>query len=60
MCLIIDKFDKYVSVQFRNSGLEVFRQHIINAIKKYLKPKAIYERSDVENRVLEGVENKKI
>lgn len=57
--LIIDKFDKYVSVQFRNSGLEVFRQHIINAIKKYLKPKAIYERSDVENRVLEGVETKK-
>lgn len=42
--LIIDKFDKYVSVQFRNSGLEVFRQHIINAIKKYLKPKAIRKK----------------
>lgn len=55
--LIIDKFDKYVSVQFRNSGLEVaFRQDIINAIKKVMKPKGIYERSDVENRIHEGVE----
>ena len=55
--LIIDKFDKYVSVQFRNSGLEVaFRQEIINAIKKVMKPKGIYERSDVGNRTHEGVE----
>lgn len=56
--LIIDKFDKYVSIQFRNSGVEVFRQDIIEAVKKYLKPKGIYERSDVENRVVEGVETK--
>lgn len=56
--LIIDKFSSYVSVQFRNAGIEVFRQEILNAIKKYLKPKGIYERSDVENRVHEGVEQK--
>ena len=56
--LIIDKFDKYVSVQFRNSGVETFRQDIINSIKKIMKPKGIYERSDVENRTLEGVEQK--
>jgi len=56
--LIIDKFDKYVSIQFRNSGVEIFRQDIIEAVKKYLKPKGIYERSDVENRVIEGVETK--
>ncbi|MDU1910829.1 class I SAM-dependent rRNA methyltransferase [Fusobacterium sp.] len=56
--LVIDKFDKYVSVQFRNSGVETFRQDIINSIKKIIKPKGIYERSDVENRTLEGVEQK--
>ena len=56
--LIIDKFDKYVAVQFRNSGVERFRQEIINAIKKVMKPKGIYERSDVENRTHEGVEQK--
>lgn len=52
--LVIDKFDKYISVQFRNSAVEIFKADIINAIKKYLKPKGIYERSDVENRVIEG------
>ncbi|MBP6062429.1 MAG: class I SAM-dependent rRNA methyltransferase [Fusobacteriaceae bacterium] len=56
--LIIDKFDKYISVQFRNSGIDTFRQEIINAIKKIFKPKGIYERSDVENRTIEGVEQK--
>lgn len=56
--LIIDKFDKYISVQFRNSGIDSLRQEIINVIKKVFKPKGIYERSDVENRTLEGVEQK--
>ena len=56
--LVIDKFDKYISIQFRNSGVESFRQEIINVVKKYMKPKGIYERSDVENRVHEGVEEK--
>ncbi|MCK5779615.1 MAG: class I SAM-dependent rRNA methyltransferase [Psychrilyobacter sp.] len=56
--LIVDKFDKYLAVQFRNSGIEIFRQEIINALKKVLKPKGIYERSDVENRTHEGVEQK--
>ncbi|RUA08001.1 MAG: rRNA large subunit methyltransferase I [Fusobacteria bacterium] len=56
--LIVDKFDKYLAVQFRNSGVEVFRQEIINALKKVTKTKGIYERSDVENRTHEGVEQK--
>lgn len=55
--LIVDKFQKYLSVQFRNTGLETFRQEIINALKKVVKPKGIYERSDVENRIHEGAEN---
>lgn len=56
--LIVDKFDKYLSVQFRNSGVEAFRKEIINALKKVTKTKGIYERSDVENRTHEGVEQK--
>ena len=56
--LVIDKFEKYISIQFRNSAVEAFRQEIINGVKKYMKPKGIYERSDVENRVHEGVEEK--
>ncbi len=56
--LIVDKFQKYLSVQFRNTGLDSFRQDIINALKKVTKAKGIYERSDVENRVHEGEEFK--
>lgn len=55
--LVVDKFDKYLSVQFRNTGLDKFRQEIINALKKVTKCKGIYERSDVENRIHEGAEN---
>lgn len=54
--LIVDKFDKYLSLQFRNEAVERFKQEIINALKKVYKPKGIYERSDVENRVIEGGE----
>ena len=36
--LIVDKFDKHLSVQFRNSGIEVFRKEVINALKKVIKP----------------------
>lgn len=53
--LIVDLFDRYLSIQFRNSGIEVYKQIIINALKKIVKPLGIYERSDVENRVHEGV-----
>lgn len=56
--LIVDKFQKYLSVQFRNTGLDSFRKDIISALKKVVKPKGIYERSDVENRVHEGEEFK--
>ena len=56
--LIVDKFQKYLSVQFRNAGLDSFRQEIINALKKVTKTKGIFERSDVENRIHEGEEFK--
>lgn len=54
--LIIDKFDKYISIQFRNSGIEKFKEEILNAIKKIIKPLGVYQRNDVESRVYEGAE----
>ncbi|TDT69209.1 SAM-dependent methyltransferase [Hypnocyclicus thermotrophus] len=52
---IADDFDGYLSVQFRNEGIEKYKDIIIKAILEIVKPKGIYERSDVENRVIEGV-----
>lgn len=56
--LIIDKFDKYLSIQFRTLGIDRYRDDIIKAIKEVIKPKGIYERSDIENRGKEGIEEK--
>lgn len=54
--LIVDMFEKYLSVQFRTLGIELFKEDIIKSLKEVVKPKGIYERSDTETRVHEGVE----
>ena len=49
--LIIDKFDKYVSVQFRNSGIEIFKNEI-----SLLKPGTIIGikgRIDCDNQKID-------
>jgi len=52
--LIVDKYDKYLSVQFHNQGIAFWKKDIVSALNKILKPKGIYERSDVGNREKEG------
>ncbi len=56
--LIVDKFGDYLSVQFRTMGIENYRKDIIESLDEVIKPKGIYERSDIQNRVKEGVEEK--
>lgn len=57
--LVVDKFGDYLSVQFRTLGIENFRQEIIRSLKEVIRPKGIYERSDVETRIKEGTEEEK-
>ncbi len=52
--LIVDKYDNYLSVQFHNLGIAFWKKEIVSALNKVLKPKGIYERSDVGNREKEG------
>jgi len=52
--LIVDKYDDYLSVQFHNLGIVAWKKEIVSALSKVLKPKGIYERSDVGNREKEG------
>lgn len=56
--LIVDEFDKYLSIQFRTLGIERFRKEIIDSIIEIVNPKGIFERSDTEYRVKEGIEEK--
>lgn len=54
--LIVDQFQDYLSIQFRTSGIENFKEDILKAFIKVVNPKGIYERSDVETRTKEGSE----
>ena len=56
--LIVDVYGDYCSVQFHNPGIERWKEQIVAALKKLLKPKGIYERSDMRVRGIEGAEKK--
>ena len=48
----------YLLVQFLSLSCEVFRKEIISALEKVCEPDAIYERSDADVRLKEGLEPK--
>ncbi|TCP53314.1 23S rRNA (cytosine1962-C5)-methyltransferase [Tumebacillus sp. BK434] len=54
--LVVDKFGDTLVVQILSLGMEVRKQEIIDALLQVVQPKAIYERSDVGVRELEGLE----
>jgi 23S rRNA (cytosine1962-C5)-methyltransferase len=53
--LIVDQFDETLVAQFRNAGVETFRQEITQALKKVLRARGAYERSDTQARLEEGL-----
>jgi len=53
--LILDKYDDVCVCQFLSAGVDYFKEEIIDAIKKIIKPSVIYERSDNEIRTKEGL-----
>ncbi len=54
--LIIDYYNRYLSIQINTAGMENFRKEIVNAILKVIEPKGIYEKSDEKARKKEGLE----
>ncbi|KAF2956039.1 class I SAM-dependent rRNA methyltransferase [Marinitoga sp. 38H-ov] len=56
--LIIDKYEKYIVIQFRNKGVENKKNEIISALIKVFRDdiKGIYERSDFETSSEEDLE----
>jgi len=53
--LIVDKFGDVLVIQVLSLGMDVRKEMVLNALKDVLAPKAIYERSDVGVRELEGL-----
>lgn len=54
--LIVDRFADTLVAQFRNAGVEHFRQEITLALKKVFPARGAYERSDTQARAEEGLD----
>ncbi len=53
--LIVDRFGDVLVVQVRNSAIEALRDLWLEQLINVVKPKGIYERSDVQARRREGI-----
>lgn len=54
--LIVDRYGDALVVQFLTLGMERLRETILDAIRKAIPSKGIYERSDAPSRKMEGLE----
>jgi 23S rRNA (cytosine1962-C5)-methyltransferase len=57
--LILDKYGDVCVVQFLTGGVEFWRDELIEIIHSTIKCKALFERSDVDVRQLEGLPERK-
>ena len=53
--LILDRYGDYLVAQFLTLGIERWKAELISLLADLLKPRSIYERSDVEVRKKEGL-----
>ncbi|MGA9348935.1 MAG: class I SAM-dependent methyltransferase [Anaerolineae bacterium] len=53
--LVLDRYGDYLVVQFLTLGIERWKAELVGLIADLLKPRGIYERSDVEVRRKEGL-----
>lgn len=53
--LIADKYADFISIQVHAAGIENVKGIIVDELANLLKPKGIYERSDLKSREYEGL-----
>jgi 23S rRNA (cytosine1962-C5)-methyltransferase len=56
--LVVDRFADVLVVQINSSPMEYWRETILNALEAAVQPRAIYERSDSDNRSKEGLDKR--
>jgi len=54
--LIVDRYSAYIVCQFLSAGAEFNKEIIVDILDDIFKPIGIYERSDVEVRIKEGLQ----
>ena len=53
--LIVDRYDEFAVIQVRTKGMERLRDLWFETLLELLKPRGVYERSDMEGRKEEGL-----
>lgn len=53
--VVVDRYGEYLSCQFLSAGAEYWKKHIVEHLIRLFKPKSIYERSDSDVRIKEGL-----
>ncbi len=53
--VIVDSYNNFLSCQFLSAGAEYWKEEIVNHLIILLKPSSIYERSDSDVRIKEGL-----
>ncbi len=53
--LVVDRYDEFLVVQFLTLGVESYKAGFEDVLWELLKPRGIYERSDVDVRKREGL-----
>ena len=56
--LVVDRYDGWLAVQCSTLGVERARAGIVSALRAACAPRGIYERSDLPERRLEGLEER--
>jgi 23S rRNA (cytosine1962-C5)-methyltransferase len=54
--LVVDKYGEFIVCQFLSAGAEYWKDETILQLQQILSPAGIYERSDVDVRLKEGLE----
>jgi 23S rRNA (cytosine1962-C5)-methyltransferase len=54
--LVVDKYGEFLVCQFLSAGSEHWKDEILRQLQQILSPAGIYERSDVDVRLKEGLE----
>ena len=57
--LVVDKYADYLVCQFLSAGAEFWKKEIVEILSNHFKPTGIFERSDVEVREKEGLQQSK-
>jgi 23S rRNA (cytosine1962-C5)-methyltransferase len=54
--LVVDRYGEFIVCQFLSAGSECWKDEIVLQLRRILSPAGIYERSDVDARLKEGLE----